>query len=123
MSNVFEAALIRRGIVSSVQLAERLESPAMIFFFAGPKVRRPHAELRYWDDKGREQVSEHWPPFLDMTLSACRRKTVGAAQNEAAEVLGLSQWSRSPFSNCWLPSDIVAEAHRRFMGETEPETA
>jgi hypothetical protein len=118
VSNVFEDALVRQGVTSGSQLAERLESPAAIFFFAGG---RPYAELRYWDSSGAMSVSKHWPRYPNMTVAACRKKTVEAAQNEAKELLGLEEWSRSPFPNCWLPSSVVEEARRMFM--EEPKTA
>lgn len=115
MSNVFQDALIRRGITNGNQLAERMECPAVILFFAGPKVVTPYAELRYWDDQGREQVSRHEPPFRDASISAMRRKMVLAAQNKAREVLGLEGWARSPFPNCWMPTDVLQAARERYM--------
>lgn len=120
MSNVFQEELIRRGITSGSQLAERLSAPAAIFFFAGGP--RPYAELWHWDGEGGRTVSTHWPRFPNMTLTASRKKTVEAAQNEAAKDLGLVQWSRSPFSNCWLPTRIVDEARAQFMGESPSKT-
>ncbi len=116
--NDFRDALIKRGVVSGSQLAEHLKSPAVIFFFAGGG--RPYAELRFWDDIGDMSVSKHWPPQSHMTLGEIRRETVEAAKNEAANALALPNWTRAPFSNCWLPAGVLTEARQEFLG---PEAA
>lgn len=115
--NIFRDRLAEVGITSGSQLAARMECPAVILFFAGPKVSVPYAELRYWDDKGREQVSEHLPRYLDMSMPAMRRKTVQDAKDEAKKALGLKDWAGSPFPNCWMPSDVLQAARERYMEE------
>jgi hypothetical protein len=114
-TNVFQDALVKVGITNGKQLAERLECPAVILFFAGPKVAMPYAELRYWDDQGREKSSRHEPNFRDASISSMRRKTVQEAQDKAKEVLGLEEWAKSPFPNCWLPTEVLQAARARYM--------
>lgn len=114
-SNVFRDALAKVGITNGNQLAERLECPAVILFFAGPKVSVPYAELRYWDAQGREQVSKHLPRYLNMSMPAMRRKTVQEAQDKAREDLGLEEWGKSPFPNCWMPTETLQTARERYM--------
>lgn len=113
MSNVFRQRLLELGIVSGQDLAQRMKSPAVIFFFGRePNVR---AELVTWDSEGEISVSEHWPRYRNMTMAAMRRKTVEAAQKEAGERLGLGEWTRAPFDNCWLPTGVLEDARRKFM--------
>lgn len=114
-TNVFRDELAKVGIRNGNQLAERLECPAVILFFAGPTVAVPYAELRYWDEQGREQISKHEPRYLNMSMPAMRRKTVQEAQDEAEKRLGLKDWARSPFPNCWMPQDTLKAARERYM--------
>lgn len=113
MSNIFRDVLMARGISNGQELAQRLESPAAIFFLASGK---PHAELRYWDAEGAVRTSRHWPRHPNtMSMPAMRRKTVEAAQQEATRLLGLPDWAKSPFDNCWLPRDVLEDARKQYM--------
>lgn len=118
-TNVFRDALAKVGIRNGNQLAERMECPAVILFFAGPRVSVPYAELRYWDKQGREQVSMHLPRYRDMSMPAMRRKTVQEAQEKAKEALGVEEWAKSPFPNCWMPVEVLQEARERYMESTQ----
>jgi len=114
VSNVFREALVEAGITSGAQLAEHLKAPAVIFFFAG-KDKRPHAELRWWDAQRSMKVSNHWPNSPLMTVGTARRRTVEAARQEAQVYLSIFEWSRSPFSNCWLPTENLQRARKEFL--------
>lgn len=116
MSNVFREALIREDIISGSDLADAMESPAVIFFFAGPRVDLPYAELWSWDGDGNRTVSKHEAKYRNMTLPAMRKKTVAEAQQEAQDRLHIFEWAKSPFDNCWLPQSVLSEARERYMG-------
>lgn len=117
MSNVFRDALAEAGITSGSQLAERMHTPAAIFFLVGQG--RPYAELRFWDANGVITAHRHWPNSSRMTVATARRRTVEAAQAEAAKLLALPEWGKSPFSNCWLPLDVLQEARKEFLEPVE----
>lgn len=115
-TNVFRDILVKFGITTGLQLAEHVQCPAVILFRAGDRVAVPHAELRYWDETGMEQISMHLPRHpTTMSMAAMRRKTVEEAQGKATEELGLAEWSRSPFPNCWMPSEYLRKARERYM--------
>lgn len=114
MNNVFRDALAEVGIKNGIQLAERLECPAVIIFLAGPHLKVPHAELRIWEE-GKERHFTFSPRHPGtMSVAAMRRKTVEEAQEKAKETLGPTEWSRAPFSNCWMPSRYLQEARQRY---------
>lgn len=114
--NVFREALVGAGITNGIQLARRMGSPAVILFFAEGRLPVPYAELRYWDEKGHEQRSPHLPRHpTTMSMPAMRKKTVEEAQEKAMTALGLTEWSRGPFSNCWLPTEYLQAARERYM--------
>lgn len=115
MSNLFREALIRKGVNNGVQLARYLESPAVIFFLT--KDWKPYAELRFRNDGGAISVSRIWPPRSGMSLSEIRRETVETAKQQAASSLALPHWTGAPFSNCWLPSGLLAKARQELLGE------
>lgn len=118
--NIFRDTLAKSGITNGLLLAERMQCPAVILFFGGDRLPVPYAELRYWDARGREQKSVHLPRHPNtMTMPAMRRKTVEEAQQKAQAALGLAEWTRSPFPNCWMPTGVLKAARERYMDDVE----
>jgi hypothetical protein len=104
------AALAEKNIRSGRELAEYLESKGEIYFIRGEEGwENARAELRYWED-GRRQKRVYRPTLGEYHREEC----VNQAKEEAAEILGVDSWSRSPFSNCWLPSEDVSRVHEKF---------
>lgn len=93
------------GITSGRKLAQYTESPAVIYFLAKDEYGNDHprAELHY---SGKTDVFRPHGPGK-RTLSAVRQQTVGDAQGAAAKLLGLADWHKTPFSNCWLPVSAI----------------
>jgi hypothetical protein len=118
----FREALIAAGITNGTLLAEHMQAPAAIFFLVG-RSGLPVAELRSWDDQRRKTVSLHRPDSHRMSTGDARRMTVEAAKAEALKRLSVMGWSRAPFSNCWLPTDVLKAARREFLGEQDAPTA
>lgn len=121
-TNVFREALIKAGITNGIQLAERIECPAVVLFFAGPRIKVPYAELRVWDN-GREHVFPVVPRFTtDMPLPARRKRAVGDAIAQAQEdpEMGVQgEWGRTPFPNCWMPKEYLSRARERYLAQVE----
>lgn len=118
MTNMFRDALAKVGIRNGLDLAERVECPAVILFFAGPRVAVPYAELRVWD-KGREHVFAFRPRHpTTMSVSAMRRKTTEEAMAYASadpDLADLGEWGGTPFSNCWMPKQYLQQARERYL--------
>jgi hypothetical protein len=119
MNRNFREVLATKGILSGGDLGEYLEAKAVIYFLmAGGD---PRAELRHWAD-GLHDVLTFRPEHpRTMSVGAMRRKTVEAAQEEALKLLGIKEWSRSPFSNCWFPTDTLTLAYEEFGWEPSPK--
>jgi hypothetical protein len=116
-SNFLRDLLASRGIRNGRQLAEHTGAKATLFFLVHSDGRSdPRAELRY-QDEGQEQVKTFRPTSARMTMTAMRRSCVQEAQEFAEQRLGIAEWRRAPFSNCWLP----AEAIERMREETRDE--
>lgn len=116
MTNPFREALIKNGIHSGADLADAMDSPAVIFFFASPHLEIPCAELWSWDDKGVLTVRRHEPRYGNMTLPAMRRKTVQAAREDALERLGIADdWVKGPFEASWFPRHVLDKAREEYL--------
>lgn len=103
--NPIAETLKKMGITSGRKLADHTRAQAVIYFLAKDEQgeNSPRAVLYL---NGKKTV--YRPQGRDGgTLSAIRHQTVGRAQKDAAEQLGLDDWRRTPFSNCWLPVDSI----------------
>lgn len=99
--------LKERGIYNGLRLAEHLECP-VIFFVVGQYLR---AELHYGD-----QFLVRTPEAGLAGLSRKRNSAVEQARVAAEEVTRYSRddWSRAPFSNCWMPTEKLSQLHEEF---------
>lgn len=104
------ARLLRaRGITNGRKLADHVDAPAVIYFLAkdSDNNNRPRAELHYTRN-GSRVVSTHLPrQDVLTTLSERRQETVEAAQSVARDLLGVPEWRKAPFGNCWLPRESI----------------
>jgi hypothetical protein len=102
-------ALAKKGITSGLKLARFLKSPAVIFFLRGDDWSDAHAELRIL---GSGEILTFYPlPDDERIREAC----VDQAVETARDLTGVFEWSKAPFSNCWLPSDDVEYLHEEFL--------
>jgi hypothetical protein len=110
-------ALSHKGITSGAKLARFLNAEGVIFFLRGPDWRDSHAELRL---RETGQVLEFYPQPGDERL---REACVDRAVDAACEITGIDEWSKAPYSNCWLPSKYVERLHEDFLPEDFPQSA
>lgn len=113
------AALEHKGITNGAKLARYLKSEAVIFFLRGRDGwENAHAELRLLDSG---ETLEFYPmPGDDRIREACVDRAVDAAR----DATGVFEWSRAPFSNCWLPSEDIEDLHEEFESRGElPQSA
>lgn len=102
--------LAKDGITNGRKLADHLGSKGAIFFVRGEgSWQNAHAELRY-----REGGIEHRSTYRPTGPGAVRQQCVDDAMEDAAQKLGVNSWSKTPFSNCWLPSEDVSRVHEEF---------
>lgn len=108
-------ALKAKGITNGRRLAEYLQSPVVIFFITSQKNNFVRAELVY-TQSGEKKSLVRTPETGMNGLSQKRANAVERAR-VAAEGLcdyGREDWSRAPFSNCWLPTEMIAKLHKEF---------
>lgn len=102
-------ALAKKGITSGAKLARYLKSPGVIFFVRGRDGwENAYAELRLLE--AGDSLKFH-PEEGDARV---REACVDRAVEEARRVLGIFEWSSSPFSNCWLPSEDIERLNEDF---------
>lgn len=102
--------LAKKGITNGRKLAVHLGSKGMIFFIRGEgSWQSARAELRF-----RENGVEQTWTYRPKGPGAVRQQCVEDAMAEGSERLGVESWSKTPFSNCWLPSDDVSRVHEEF---------
>lgn len=108
-------ALKAKGITSGQRLAEYLGSPAVIFFIMNDASRYKRAELVYTKD-GRREILVRAPARGLETLTEKRNSAVERARVAAEGLIpyGRDDWSRAPFSNCWLPTEMISKLHEEF---------
>jgi hypothetical protein len=109
-------ALKAKGITNGRRLAEYLGSPVVIFFVTSQKNNFVRAELLYEDPYGEPKSLVRSPGAGTNGLSQKRASAVERAR-VAAEGLctyGRDDWSRAPFSNCWLPTEMISKLHEEF---------
>lgn len=122
-SERLRTALAAEDVHSGLELADFTEAPAAIFFVAKRTGAMPYAELRYFDDKnGKELRLNFFPLSTARSMGEKRRSALEQAQEAAQDLLGIEGWSRTPYSNSWLPSTIVSKLHEEFDAEV-PEGA
>jgi hypothetical protein len=99
--------LRERGITSGRKLAQHVEAPAVIYFLLkGEKGRGedPRAELHF------QGIVRTYRPEGDtsgMTVRSMVLQTTRAAEDDAYQLMGLNDWRKTPFSNCWLPGESI----------------
>jgi hypothetical protein len=106
-TNVLADQLKKKGITSGRRLAEHTDAEAVIYFLAKDEEgnNNPRAELHDLLDKSPLRV---YRPDEDVrTLSVARQQTLAKAVADATELWGLSDWRKTPFSNCWLPVEAI----------------
>lgn len=109
-TNPLTGLLKRLGITSGRKLAEHTDARAVIYFLAKDSNggNDPRAELRFRDQTGTEHVLAFRPDFrFGKGDGAIRRETLETAKVCAADLLGLDDWRKTPFSNCWLPVEAI----------------
>lgn len=122
-SERLRAALAREDVHSGLELADFTEAPAAIFFVAKRTGAIPYAELRYFDDaKEKEHRLNFFPEPSARSMGDKRRSALEQAKDAAKDLMGITEWSRTPFSNSWLPSTIVSKLHEDYdSGESSEE--
>ncbi len=121
-SERLRAALAREDVHSGLELADFTEAKAAIFFVAKRTGAVPYAELRYFDDKNDKELRLNFFPAPGArSMGDKRRSALEQAKEAAKDLLGIEQWSRTPFSNSWLPSDVVSKLHQDFDAGSDPE--
>jgi hypothetical protein len=111
-------ALSKKGITNGAKLARYLRSPGVIFFLRGRDGwENAYAELRLLDAGD----SLTFPARADD--SKVREACVDRAVDEARQILGIFEWSKAPFSNCWLPSEDIERLHEEFEVGELPQSA
>lgn len=101
-------ALQKKGVTNGLRLAKFLDCEAVIFFLRGKEWGSARAELRLLDT-GEVQTFRALPDD-----ERVRESCVDRAVEAAREATGVYEWSKAPFSNCWLPSDAVEDLHEEF---------
>lgn len=105
--------LKERGITSGRKLARHVEAPAVIYFLLKASDGRgddPRAELHF---QGITRVYRPSGERSGMTVRDMRLETTEDAMDDAETLMGLDDWRKTPFSNCWLP----VESMNRMRGE------
>jgi hypothetical protein len=108
-------ALKAKGITNGRRLAEHLGSPVVIFFVTSQKNNFVRAELLY-DQYGESKSLVRSPGAGTSGLSQKRASAVERARVAAEGLCKYSRddWSRAPFSNCWLPTEMISKLHEEF---------
>lgn len=117
-SQELRQALRARGITNGRKLAEYMGSKdsgpePVIYFMVENDTQDVRAELHYVLD-GKPSTAVFEPDDDFEGISQLRRNCLNQAKQEAQEKLSIFEWSRSPFSNCWLPSDVISKVHEQF---------
>ena len=90
------------------------KAPAVIFFLArdrkNPNKLDHRAELHIFDEQGREDEMKIFRPDKVGPVSADRVQCVQEAQDYANRIIGPGAWSRTPYSNSWIPSEHYEDA-------------
>lgn len=111
-------ALSKKGVTSGAKLARFVGSEAVIFFLVGRDGwNSAHAELRLLKE-GRS-LTFFAQPGDERVREAC----VDRAVDVAREITGVFEWSKAPFSNCWLPSKYVDSLHEDMESGELPQSA
>lgn len=102
------------GVNNGKDFARLGEAPAVIFFLARDRrspTRLDHrAELHIFDEQGREEELKVFRPEKIGRVSVDRVDCVAQAQEYANQKIGPGPWSRTPYSNSWVPSEHYEEA-------------
>lgn len=102
------------NITNGKQFAHLGQAPAVIFFLARDRknvARLDHrAELHVFDEQGREEEMRIFRPEKIGPVSVDRNCCVNDAQRYANNIIGPGSWSRTPYSNSWIPSEHYEEA-------------
>lgn len=105
-----------RGITSGRKLAKHTEAQAVIYFLlrdAEGHGNDPRAELHFRvtmpDQDPKWMVRQYRPDTRhgSMSVRDMRMETTERAQDDAGDLLGLNEWTKAPFSNCWLPVESM----------------
>jgi len=107
-------ALKAKGITNGRRLAEHLKCP-VIFFIVSRENRYLRAELHY-QRYGDPKVLVRTP---DAGLEGLSQKRANAVEKARVAAEGLctlaaDDWSRAPFSNCWIPTEKLSQLHEEF---------
>lgn len=102
------------GISNGKEFAQLGQAPAVIFFLARDRRNANkldhRAELHIFDDQGREEETKVFRPDSLGPVSIDRVAMVDKAQEYANSIIGQGEWSRTPYSNSWLPSEHYEDA-------------
>lgn len=115
-------ALKTHGITNGRRLAEHLKCP-VIFFVVSRNNHYLRAELHY-ERYGEAKSLVRTP---DSGLSGLSQKRNNAVERARVAAEGLTEytredWSRAPFSNCWVPTEKLSQLHEEF-GNSQEEGA
>lgn len=102
------------GITNGKGFAHLGVAPSVIFFLARDRKNPNHldhrAEMHIFDEQGREEELKIFRPDKIGPVSLDRVSCVDKAKAYANDIIGEGEWSRTPFSNCWIPSESYEEA-------------
>lgn len=107
-------ALKAKGITNGRRLSEYLDCP-VIFFVVSSRNNYLRAELHYKQYGESKSLVRMPDPGLE-GLSQKRLNAVNKARTAAEGLCALQpdEWSRSPFSNCWMPTEKLSQLHEEF---------
>lgn len=103
-------ALKAHGIHNGRRLAEHLKCP-VIFFVVSKNNRYLRAELVCGNDVLVRAPERGLTGLSQKRSSAVERARVAA---EGLTPYGRDDWSRAPFSNCWVPTEKLSQLHEEF---------
>lgn len=104
--------LEEKGIINGRKLAKHLDAPAVIYFLLrdgnGPRAEL-HFRVSLPEQESKWLVRQYRPDTAcgPMSIRDMRLSTTERAMEDAKDVLGLDDWRKSPFSNCWLPVESM----------------
>lgn len=117
-TNILAMKLRVFGVTRGKELAEYTKSPAVIYYLVTDGYwgdDQPRVELRHLGPNGKEIVwtyrqedeSSADPRRGPNLLTGSRQEMVGDAITDARLFLGIGDWRKSPFGNCWLPVEAL----------------
>lgn len=102
------------GVNNGKEFAHLGAAPAVIFFLVkdrkNPNRLDHRAELHIFDEQGRQDETKVFRPEKLGPVSIDRVTCVQLAQTYADEIIGPGAWSRTPYSNSWIPSEHYEDA-------------